>query len=209
MSAGASGVRASAGGNMEIRELTEDEILPIILGEYKKDFPKNQRKSDRDLMRIIALDIYDVWGIFEDGKRVGYFFGYKAKNGKTLLLDYFAITSSKRGNKLGTRALEMLDTAPVFKKFDSFLGELDDPRYIWFNRAHKERAIRKLAFFKRMGFIETGVETCEFGVKMIVVRKVKEGKKVTHGADFKAELDQINQELYGKRVKRIRTKLVK
>ena len=194
---------------MEIRKLKESEILPIIANEYKKDFPRNQRKSKKDIIRVLTLNIYSAWGIFENGQRVGYFFGYAEKNAKTLVFDYFAIDCDKRGNKLGSKAIAMLDNCDAFKNFDAFVGELDNPNYIKFNKEHKALAMRKLEFFRRMGFVETGLQTKAFGVNLIVVRKVKPGKTVASGEEFKTQMDNIYKKVYGKSFKHIKTKLVK
>ncbi len=192
---------------MKIELLKEEEILPILASEYKKDFPNRKSKSKREVLRIIKLNTYSGWGIYENGKRIGYFFGYLDEKNKTLLFDHFAIQENIRGLGLGTKALELLLQCECFKNVDVFVGEAEDPKYAK-TTAARDLAKRLLSFYARHDFFETGVCVEILGSNYLLVRMVRQESFALPGNEFAEYMSNFYKSVYGKNAKYIKLKLI-
>ena len=191
---------------VDIRKLDDDEILPILVNEYKQDFPEG--KSAESLMKIVMLNQYDVWGIFDGEKRVGYFFGFVNNNFPFLFFDYFAIQSKLRNKGYGAKALDLLETSPCFEHVDGFVGESLDPSFLK-DQEERRMAIRKLAFYDKHGFIDTGIRVVLRGKHYVIVRKVKQGKALAGPEIFFKDLKSFYKQAYGKQSKNIKLSMIK
>ena len=160
------------------RILTTEEITDTYNRYMKKDFPRDELKP---LSRIIfSLDRgqYICYGIFNNGTLCGYaYFASIVNEGKTYyLLDYFAIVERFRDKGVGSEFLRQLydkvcDVEAVLCEVETVDGISGNENII---------RNRRISFYLRNRFIETGVNASSFGVDFMLL-ELDLGRK--HGKD--------------------------
>ena len=121
---------------------------------YKEAFPKNERKPFSIIKKLNRSGKGSLEVILLDGKMCGFFF--TVFEGELALVDYFAISKDYRNRGIGKLAIEALSEKYFQKKM--FL-EIEDPSV-------SDEAARRLCFYKRCGFLQTGIKVNLFGVHM-------------------------------------------
>ena len=125
---------------------------------YKKAFPISERKPFALIFNTFHKEHTDVWYIQEDNEFIG--LAITMNDQDIVLLDYFAITQSKRNQGYGTKALKQLNDIynnhRLFIEIETTLESSDNQH---------ERLKRK-QFYLRNGMKELHIQANVFGVNM-------------------------------------------
>ena len=132
--------------------------LKYIWDLYRNSFPDAERKPFSLIERKAAMGTMDVLLMSEGGKRLG--LAITAFDGNLVLLDYFAVDPSKRGQGAGSEALQLLLALYSDRQF--FL-EIERPVDEAPNL--EERILRK-QFYLKNGMLETGIMIRLYGIPM-------------------------------------------
>ena len=182
-----------------LRELAEKEAHQIYKTGIIRDFPADEIKPWNRICQAMRAGIYRCLGLFEEEALRGYaFFVF---NGKTALLDYFAILPEYRARGWGSCFLRML--SEWLTPYTCVLVEADDPDG---TEDADELRIRKrrIRFYLGNGLIDTDVRAEVFGVCFVILR-FPSGTVLTAGTvrESYAALYRclLPDELYQKQVK--------
>ncbi len=153
---------------MQISLLGREQITEIYNTKMKYDFPPKELKPLQRILDAYDKNLYECYALTddEDSSRevLGYAFFVKMDN--HYLFDYFAVTKDKRNGGLGSTFLGLLKQK--FADSDSVIGEVEDPDYAE-NEEDRDLQTRRLNFYLRNGYVNTGVKAIMFGVDYIVI----------------------------------------
>ena len=90
------------------RPLTAQEIPLWHADELSEAFIPQERKPLPDILHMIADGRYEVWGLFDADRLLGYAALWKSNAVPLVLLDYLGVTRSRRSEGLGSRILSYL-----------------------------------------------------------------------------------------------------
>lgn len=93
---------------MEFRQMTEREIRYWYETELCEAFAPQERKPLPDIFTLMAQNRYELWGLFEEERLIGYAALWKAEGVPLVLLDYLGVTASRRSGGLGAEILRRL-----------------------------------------------------------------------------------------------------
>ena len=129
--------------------------LKYIRDLYRISFPDVERKPFSLIERKATMEILMM---SEGGERMGP--AITASDGELVLLDYFAVDPSKRGQGAGSEALQLLlalyDDRQFFLEIER---PVDDAPNL------EERILRK-QFYLKNGMLETDIKIRLFGIPM-------------------------------------------
>ena len=132
--------------------------IPAVFFLYRSAFPRFERKPFGRITGMVKAGRADLWTIRRDGRFAGFAATVNAPG--LVLLDYFAVKKSLRGQGVGSGALKMiLDRyAPrgVLAEIESTRIPSNNPR---------EREKRK-QFYVNCGMEPLGTEVDLFGIRM-------------------------------------------
>jgi len=160
--------------NLKIHLLNREQIAQIYHTRMVQDFPPMELKPLQRMQDAYDQGNYVCYALLEEGKDIGpatkaedilaYAFFVKMDN--HYLFDYLAVSSDKRNSGLGTSFLELLHGE--FADSDSVIGEVEDPDCAE-NDTDRELQTRRLGFYLRNGYINTGIKVVMFDVDYIVL----------------------------------------
>lgn len=153
---------------MEIKRASGRE-LRWMKKTYLESFPKSERKPF-GLMKLKAgQKVMELLVILEKGQPVG--FAITVLHRDMVLLDYFAVHRTCRGQHYGSSALSLLKERYQGKRLilEIELPDEDAP--------NQEERIRRKQFYLKNGMVETGLKVCVFQVPMEVLT---DGETVTY-----------------------------
>ena len=144
-----------------------ENVYKILM---KKDFPKNELKPFSIIKKEISRNEYICYGIYDDSDVLcGYAFLVMRTNNdgrKNYLLDYFAVTEAERNKGIGSVFLELL----INQLFDAdiIICEAENPTYA-VNDEDRNLRQRRVNFYLRNNFADTGVSAELFGVEYMIL----------------------------------------
>ena len=149
------------------RKLTNDEIASVYDLYMKKDFPANELKPFSIIEKSLEKGQYFCCGIFNGDKFCGYacFVTLLTESKEYCLLDYFAVISDMRGQGIGSEFLRLLKD--ILKGTEMVICEAENP-----SGSEEDELIirqRRVNFYLRNGFVETGVTASVYGVDYILL----------------------------------------
>lgn len=149
---------------MQFNKLSIEQVCDVYEKYMKVDFPDNERKPLSMILDGLEKDIYECYGLFDKEEILGY--AFFIKTGNDYLFDYLAIMKNSRNQGIGTIILNKIEEQ--FKSANSVIGEVEDPD---FATKEEEKILRerRLAFYRRNGYVDTGVRVKLFGVDFIVI----------------------------------------
>ncbi len=155
------------------RILTRNEIADTYNRYMKNDFPKDELKPLARIYYSLDNGQYICYGIFDDETLLGYaYFALLNEEKKYFLLDYFAIVDGVRGRGIGSEFLEMLygqlsDAEMVICEAETPDGTTGE---------ELETRNRRIDFYLRNRYIDTGVKATAFGVDFVLLELDTEKK---------------------------------
>lgn len=106
-----------------IRLQTFDEIKDTYTRYMEYDFPDSELKPFSMIQDMLAKNCYQCYGVYENTELIAYAYFMMSKDGKWILLDYFAIISTNRGQGIGSWVLQHI--LNYVKKFDGIMIEIE------------------------------------------------------------------------------------
>lgn len=147
---------------MELRFkiLTLEEIRDVYYSDMIHQFPDRERRSYGNIAAMVKKGMYAGYGLYDDTGLCAYALAALFPNRHTVLLDYLAAVRDRKGQGFGSEILSRLRSQ--FGKTDRILIETEDPDAL--EGAEKDIARRRLGFYARNGYRETGVQIFLFSV---------------------------------------------
>lgn len=153
---------------MEIKKASGRE-LRWMKKTYLDSFPRSERKPFRLMKQKAGQGMMELLVIREKGRPVG--LAITVLHQDLVLLDYFAIHRTCRGQNYGSLALSLLKERYRGKRL---LLEIELPDE---DAPNREERIRRKQFYLKNGMVETGLKVRVFQVPMEVLI---DGKAVTY-----------------------------
>lgn len=149
------------------RQLTREEIASVYNTHMKKDFPRDELKPLSMVMSSLDKEQYFCYGIFDSDTLCGYaYFVSLLIDGKQIcLLDYFAVVSGMRDSGIGSEFLHLLRNE--LTDAEMLICESEDPSAA--ADSEKLTRERRIAFYLRNGFVDTGASASVFGVDYVLL----------------------------------------
>ena len=132
--------------------LNSEEIKNIYNKYMVKDFPPDELKPLSSMMDMLSRGIYDCYGLYEEEKLLAY--AYLTVLDDFILVDYLAVVPELRGSGIGSKLLCELKN--IIRDFAT------DPQ-------DKTTKIRRIDFYKRSGFVLSGVLSRLFDVEYVIL----------------------------------------
>lgn len=174
---------------MKLDTLTAEQIKEVYETRMKEDFPPDELKPLPMIYKLLETGNYECLGLFweeSEGtnsfakvpkkqnenfshadcekKLAGYTFLNKV--GSDYLIDYLATFPNQRNQGLGGIMLQLL--CDKLKTATSILGEVENPAMEQ-NEVLRNLQSRRVQFYLRNGFWDTGVTATCFGVPFLLI----------------------------------------
>jgi len=133
-----------------------------------RDFPENERKPWDVTVSLYDRGIYEMLEARWEGKFVGYVWMVCPK-GSSVLIDYLAVLPEFRNSGIGGAILREL-ALRYRMRGQSLLLESEFPE----EAPDPDIAVRRLSFYARSGFLDSGVLVRVFGVKFCILSSESE-----------------------------------
>ncbi len=162
---------------MELREQSLEQARKLFQTHMQRDFPQSELKAWPVTEDMYRRGIYDMLEAWDKDAFVGYV--WVVKTGlHAALIDYLAVLPQYRGAGVGGEILKALRLRYGVQG-KTLLLESEYPE----EAPEPETARRRLGFYARAGFQNTGVQVRLFGVRFYIlsgdfcedVRKAMEG----------------------------------
>lgn len=154
--------------SLSLRILTQNEAERIYNEYMTEDFPKDELKPFKMILKHMSNGIYTCLGIFSSGTLVGYAYCLKDDDSNTVLLDYFAVIKKFRGSGFGSSALrEVCRYFTEELNFSALILESENPDFSK-NEQDKKTRDRRISFYEKNGMYRQSFTTDLFGVKYCI-----------------------------------------
>ena len=130
---------------------------------YKRAFPKEERKPFSVIRKMQKLGKSDIWYFEQDGVFLG--LSTTINGADTVLIDYFAVDESRRGQGNGSR---MLDALIEYYSPKGVFLEIEIP---YEDSENYLQRLRRKSFYLSRGLVEMGTVAELFGVDMELLGK--------------------------------------
>lgn len=131
---------------MEFRQMTRQEIEYWYQVEFSEAFAENERKPLPDILDLAAQGRYQLWGLFDGGRMLGYATLWRRAGIPLVLLDYLGVSARLRNGGLGADILARLKEQgfPIVTESELPVdGDSDAENHI---------RLRRIGFYQRNGF---------------------------------------------------------
>ena len=144
---------------MELVNATKAD-MPLVKQLYKDAFPAIERKPFFMIENQVQAGKMEILVVKDPG-----FLGFAITmvGEKLILLDYFAVSSLRRGGGIGGKTIELLKQRYADKCIVIEI-ELEDAK-----AKNNDERIRRKQFYLRNGYIETDIKAVLFGVDMEIM----------------------------------------
>lgn len=140
---------------MYLKKVDIKEFKKDLYEEYKKIFPKEERKTYEDIERSYNKNITDIIEIIVDEQCVGFIIINSIKNNRIILLDYFAILPKYQHKGYGTNAIKLLKE--MYETYDGIFIEIEKVGNGATDLENRTRQ-RRAKFYENLGFCKMGFE---------------------------------------------------
>lgn len=148
---------------MELRILNETELTSLYMNEAHRDFPESELKPLDVVQKLYREGNYEPVGFYENDTLMAYALQVIRENGKSVLLDYLAVTPEYRDRGTGSEVLKRLQ-AYYAEKYDFIVIESEHPD----EAPDKNAALRRLDFYRRAGAILTDTQVRLFDILFLI-----------------------------------------
>lgn len=160
----------------KLTPLTPEQI-PAYTALYESAFPPAERKELDYMLTGPNASAYDVLVISTPDREVAGMV-ILVTHGGLCMLDYFAISPDLRGRGIGTAVL------PLIRKISRghFFLEIETPAPLCDPRDacdNQEQRVRRKAFYRAAGLVETGVHAFIYGNDMELLSYPEDAEAVT------------------------------
>lgn len=169
--------------NLELRILNELELKNLYTNEAHRDFPESELKPLDVVEKLYREGNYEPIGFFENGKLMAYALQVVREKGKSVLLDYLAVTPEFRDCGIGSEVLRALQEY-YSGKTEFIVIESEHPS----EAPDKAAALRRLEFYKRAGAILTDTQVRLFDILFLIFALPC---KNAENIDISAEMESI------------------
>ena len=148
---------------MELRVLNETELKALYMNEAHRDFPESELKPWDVVEKLYREGNYEPLGFYDGDTFLAYALQAISEDGKSVLLDYLAVTPEYRSGGIGSQVLAKLR--------EYYRGKTD---YIAIESEHPDEApdsaiaLRRLEFYKRAGAVLTDTQVRLFDVLFLI-----------------------------------------
>ena len=143
--------------------LNTEEIKTIYNKYMVKDFPPDELKPLSSMMDMLSRGIYACYGLYEGENLLAY--AYLTILDDFVLVDYLAVVSQHRGSGVGTKLLSELKG---ILKGKTIIIECENPDFAT-DPQDKTTKLRRIEFYKRSGFVLSGVSSRLFNVEYVIL----------------------------------------
>ena len=148
---------------MELRILNEHELINLYTTDCRRDFPESELKPLDVVEKLYREGNYEPIGFFENGTLIAYALQVIRENGKSVLLDYLAVTPEYRNRGVGSAVLTALRKY-YSSQYEYIVIESEHPA----EAPDKIAALRRLDFYKRAGGILTDTQVRLFDILFLI-----------------------------------------
>lgn len=143
-----------------VRALSLADMDPIYHQHMKRDFPPEELRPFASMQSLYQAGRYQSYGLFDEAETL---LGYAcfARIRQSYLFDYLAILPDRRDSGMGSAFLSLLRDA--LQNAACIIGEVEDPDREE-DLAAREQKARRMRFYLRAGYRQTGVRCRLFGV---------------------------------------------
>lgn len=185
---------------MELRKLTLEDIKKIYDKHMVEAFPADEIRPFRSLTALYEAGRYLGFGGYEEGElRVYALF---VTEGRTCLLDYFAVLQGLRGSGYGSKFL-----SAVQEKLTPFDLTLLEVERIDSARTDAEREIRRrrVGFYQKNGCRLSGVRSTVYGVDYSILYRSASGE--WEDEEIRRRLSRLYKSMFPEEILRAKTRV--
>lgn len=140
---------------MELIDIDVKTFKKELYKDYKKMFPRLERKSYNHLKKCNNLRMCNFIKIIDNGNIIGFMIVNTIRDIKYAQLDYFAILPQYQDNGYGTRSLELLKNK--YQELDGIFVEAETLG-LGRNETENNQRVRRDKFYRKAGFIPLNYE---------------------------------------------------
>ena len=155
---------------LELRDMTPDEMKATYLGHMIHVFPENELKPCDSIYREMLEDKYLACGLYAGEILVGYVFTACIPGRQQLFGQYVVVKEEYRS--MGVGAVMMDKVMEHYSGYRCFMADVEDPEYPVDEEDLAQRE-RRMRFYTRNGFRRTRVKGHVYGVDYeVIVRDI-------------------------------------
>lgn len=155
---------------LELRDMTPDEMKTTYLGHMIHVFPENELKPCDSIYQEMLEDKYLACGLYAGEILVGYVFTACMPGREQLFGQYVVVKEEYRS--MGVGAVMMDKVMEHYSQYRCFMADVEDPDYPVDEDDLKQRE-RRMRFYTRNGFRRTRVKAHVYGVNYeVIVRDI-------------------------------------
>ncbi len=158
--------------NLTVKKLLRfSQVERIYASRLQQDFAPDEVRPLRLIRKSWDRGEYPCYGLYDGRRLLAY--AFLVCKGRRCVLDYFAVSEEHRGEGLGSAFLKEV-TARI-PDAECVLVEVEDPDGAQDEEARSLR-LRRIAFYRRSGFYDTGIRSCSFGVDFCILNADSENR---------------------------------
>lgn len=152
------------GGMADIRaqRLTFAQAREIYETYAQEDFPPEEIKPVSVIEETWKRGNYHAYGFYEGTTLCAYAFFVADEEKRVLLLDYFAVLKTRRGQRIGSRALALL--RETCAEWNALVIEVEDDELPEIDQETRDIRRRRISFYQEAGCYMTAVRSRLWGV---------------------------------------------
>lgn len=135
---------------IDIIEITINEFKKNIYDKYIKLFPEEEQRDWKNIEKNHKKNIEKFYKIQLENITIGFFMLEKLSNDYPVYIDYFAIFNEFQNKGYGTKSIQVLINKIVGT--NGLIAEIEK------ESIENPITIRRVEFYKRLGFNKTGSE---------------------------------------------------
>ncbi len=149
---------------MKLERLDLDQVKQIYEERMTVDFTSDELRPLERIIGPLSKGVYECLGLFDEDVMRGYVF--LVKKDDDYLIDYLAVLPEHRGKGVGSNMLSLLKE--YLAGAESIILEVEDPDAAE-DEEDENKRLRRLSFYKRNGFLNTGVTMMCFNVPYLIL----------------------------------------